>query len=243
MLPVLLAPFRRSRAIDWTKTYQNLPGPERGQVLTELVRIETAEPQMLGVFANRLSEGLGNFPYADVKKIRDGRDLAVRIDVATNPDAARKLDTEYHLLQNTQYYLTISGRVAQLALEGPSMSSQEIKAGGHVVATAGEGHTVTTGDLVFEQSWNEAAGSINLAKLADELAQLRAAMQQEASVTEQLEATLNVSRAADAAKEDKGSKALEYLKAAGNWALDTATKLGIDVASDALTKAIGVGKP
>ena len=88
MLPVLLAPFRRSRAIDWTKTYQNLPGPERGQVLTELVRIETAEPQMLGVFANRLSEGLGNFPYADVKKIRDGRDLAVRIDVATNLDAA-----------------------------------------------------------------------------------------------------------------------------------------------------------
>ncbi len=243
MLPVLLAPFRRSRAIDWTKTYQNLPGPERGQVLTELVRSETAEPQMLGVVATRLSEGFGNFPYAVVKKIGDGRDLAVRIDVATNLDAARKLDTEYHLLQNIQYYLTISGRVAQIALEGPSMSSQEIKAGGHVVATAGEGHTVTTGDLVFQQSWNEAAGSINLEKLADELAQLRAAMQQEASVTEQLEATVNVSRAADAAKECNGPKALEYLKAAGKWALDTATKVGVGVAASALTKAIGVGKP
>ncbi|HKM54026.1 MAG TPA: hypothetical protein VJY33_11500, partial [Isosphaeraceae bacterium] len=243
MLPVLLAPFRRSRAIDWTKTYQNLPGPERGQVLTELVRIETAEPQMLGVFANRLSEGLGNFPYADVKKIRDGRDLAVRIDVATNLDAARKLDTEYHLLQNTHYHLTISGRVDQLALEGPSMSSQEIKAGGNVLATAGEGNVLSTGDVVFQQVWNEAGGSIDLPKLADDLTKLRAAMQQEASVTEQLEATVNVSRAAEAAKEGNGPKALEYLKAAGKWALDTATKLGIDVASDALTKAIGVGKP
>ena len=122
------------------------------------------------------------------------------------------------------------------------MLSQEIKAGGHVVATAGEGHTVTTGDLVFQQSWNEAAGSIDLPKLADDLTKLRAAMQQEASVTEQLEATVNVSRAAEAAKEGNGPKALEYLKAAGKWAIDTATKLGIDVASDALTKAIGVGK-
>ena len=245
MLPVLLAPFRRSRAIDWTKTYQNLPGPERGQVLTELVRIETAEPQMLGVFANRLSEGLGNFPYADVKKIRDGRDLAVRIDVATNLDAARKLDTEYHLLQNTHYHLTISGSVDQLALEGPSMSSssQEIKAGGHVVATAGEGHTVTTGDLVFQQSWNEAASSIDLAKLADELAQLRAAMKQEATEPEHDVATGNVAMAEKAAKAEDGPKVLEYLKAAGQWALDTATKVGVGVAEAALTKAIGVDKP
>ena len=175
---------------------------------------------MLGVFANRLSEGLGNFPYADVKKIRDGRDLAVRIDVATNLDTARKLDTEYHLLQNTHYHLTISGSVDQLALEGPSMSSssQEIKAGGHVVATAGEGHTVTTGDLVFQQSWNEAASSIDLAKLADELAQLRAAMKQEATEPEHDVATGNVAMAEKAAKAEDGPKVLEYLKAAGQWA-------------------------
>ena len=72
-------------------------------------------------------------------------------------------------------------------------------------------------NLVFQQVWNEAGGSIDLPKLADDLTKLRAAMQQEASVTEQLEATVNVSRAAEAAKEGNGPKALEYLKAAGKW--------------------------
>ena len=243
VLPVLLATFRRSRAIDWIKTYQNLPGPERGQVLTHVVRIETAEPPMLWVFANRLSEGLGNFPYADVKKIRDGRDLAVRIDIATNLDAARKLATEYYPRQEIDYHLTISGGIDQLTLEGPSMSSQEIKAGGHVVATSGEGHTVTAGDLVFQQVWSEVGGSIDVPKLADDLVKLRKAMQQDATDTEHLEATVNVSKAAEAAKLGNGPKALEYLKAAGKWALDTATKIGTSVASNALTKAIGVDKP
>jgi len=49
--------------------------------------------------------------------------------------------------------------------------------------------------------------------------------------------------AAKAAKEGNGPKALEYLKAAGKWAMDTATKVGVSVASDALTKAIGMEKP
>ena len=53
----------------------------------------------------------------------------------------------------------------------------------------------------------------------------------------------NVAMAEKAAKEGDGPKALEYLKAAGKWALDTATKIGSSVASAAITKAIGVGKP
>ena len=72
---------------------------------------------------------------------------------------------------------------------------------------------------------------------------LRKAMQEDATDTEHLEATVSVAKAAETAKQGNGPKAMEYLKAAGKWALDTATKIGTDVASDALTKAIGVGKP
>ena len=44
-------------------------------------------------------------------------------------------------------------------------------------------------------------------------------------------------------KAGDGPKALEYLKAAGNWALDIATKVGSRLVLDVFTKAIGVGKP
>ena len=121
--------------------------------------------------------------------------------------------------------------------------SQKIEAGGNVVAAAGEGNILSTGDVVFQEVWNEVGGSIDLPKLADDLMKLRKAMQQEATEPEHDEATANVSKAAKAAKEGNGPKALEYLKAAGKWALDTATKVGVGVAEAALTKAIGVDKP
>ena len=127
MLPVLLAPFRISRAVDWAKTFQNLPGHERGQVLTELARIEAANPHGLWHFADRLAEGFGNFPNAKVKQIRDGRDWAVRIDVATNQSMGRKLNTEPkrslpRYQQKNEFHLP--GGIVRLSLEDRSMSSK-----------------------------------------------------------------------------------------------------------------------
>ena len=85
------------------------------------------------------------------------------------------------------------------------MSSQEIKAGGHVLAAAGEGHVVSTGDLVFQQSWTRRPAD-RPPKLADDPAQLRAAMKQEATVTEHDVATRNISRAEKAAKAGDGPR-------------------------------------
>ena len=245
VLTVLLAPFRMSRAIDWGETLRQLPGQERGLVLTELARIEAADPHGVWHFADRLAEGFGKFANARVKQIRDGRNWAVRIDVATNQSLARQLNAQPKASsprsqQKNEFHLP--GGIVRLSLEDRSMT-QEIKAGGNVVAAAGEGNVQSTGDVVFQQVWNEAGGSIDLPKLADDLMKLRKAMQQEATEPEHDEATANVSKAAKAAKEGNGPKALEYLKAAGKWALDTATKVGVGVAEAALTKAIGVDKP
>jgi hypothetical protein len=56
-------------------------------------------------------------------------------------------------------------------------------------------------------------------------------------------ATGNVALAEKSAKEGDGPKALQYLKAAGKWAQEAATKIGVEVAAAAITKAIGVDKP
>src|SRR5271157_4669312 len=245
LLPVLLAPFRMSQAVDWGETLRQLPGQERGLILTELARIEAAAPQGVWRVADRLAESFGEFPNARVIQIRDGRHLALRIEVATNQAIARKLTAQPkrsapRSAQKNEFHLP--GGTVRLSLEDRS-TSQEIKAGENVVAATGEGTILSTGDVVFPQVWNEQSASIDLPKLADDLVKLRAALQREATEPEHDVAIGNVSMAAKAAKEGNGPKALEYLKAAGKWALDTATKVGVSVASDALTKAIGLEKP
>jgi hypothetical protein len=137
----------------------------------------------------------------------------------------------------------LPGGSVRLSLVEDQSMSVENKAGGNIVSNVGVGNILSTGDVVFQQVRNEAGGSIDLPKLAEDLVKLRAALQQEATEPEHDLAIGNVSMAAKAAKEGNGPKALEYLKAAGKWALDTATKVGVSVASNALTKAIGVGKP
>ena len=245
LLPVLLAPFRMSQAVDWGETLRQLPGQERGLILTELARIEAAAPQGVWRIADRLAESFGEFPNARVIQIRDGRHLALRIEVATNQAIARKLTAQPkrsapRSAQKNEFHLP--GGTVRLSLEDRS-TSQEIKTGENVVAATGEGNILSTGDVVFPQVWTEQSASIDLPKLADDLVKLRAALRREATEPEHDVAIGNVSMAAKAAKEGNGPKALEYLKAAGKWALDTATKVGVSVASDALTKAIGVEKP
>ena len=157
LLPVLLAPFRMSQAVDWGETLRQLPGQERGLILTELARIEAAAPQGVWHFADRLAEFFGEFPYARVTQIRDGRHLALRIEVATNQAIARKLTAQPkrsapRSAQKDEFHLP--GGTVRLSLEDRS-TSQEIKAGENIVAATGEGNILSTGDVVFPQVWNE----------------------------------------------------------------------------------------
>ncbi len=246
VLHVLLAPFRLSRAVDWAKTFQNFPEQERGQVLAELARIEAADPSGFWHFAGRLAEGIGNFPTAQVKQIRDGRHWAVQIDVATNKAMARKLTAQPKRSlprpeQKNEFHFP--GSNVHVSFSEDRSMSQEIKAGGNVVVAAGEGNVLSTGDVVFQQVWNDAGGSIDLLKLADDLSKLRAEMKKDATEPEHDVAIGNVSMAEKAAKEGNGPKALEYLKAAGKWALDIWKEIGVSVASDTLKKVIGLDRP
>jgi hypothetical protein len=102
------------------------------------------------------------------------------------------------------------------------------------------GNNAHAHDMTFTQTWNQLEGKIDLAKLAEELARLRAAMDQQAAAPGEKLATGAVAAAEQSARQNDGPKTVEYLKTAGKWALGVAEKLGIELAKEALKGALGM---
>lgn len=84
------------------------------------------------------------------------------------------------------------------------------------------------------------ASEIDLARLADELSQLRAKMKSEPDTPERDPSIGEVAAAEVAAKDGKGPQALEHLKKAGKRALEVAEKIGTTVAASALKSSLGL---
>ncbi|MEP3479031.1 MAG: hypothetical protein ABJZ55_07285 [Fuerstiella sp.] len=84
--------------------------------------------------------------------------------------------------------------------------------------------------MSFQQIWTTTEAEIDLPQLATELKALATSMAAEASNPEHQVAIGNVQAAAAAAERGDGPKTIEYLKAAGKWTFDTATKIGIGTA-------------
>ena len=80
----------------------------------------------------------------------------------------------------------------------------------------------------------------DLRRLSKELSQLHEAMSRDAAVIEHVEALEAVDAARKAAVAGNHSKALEHLKAAGTWAWGVGLKIGTEVASSAIKKALGL---
>ena len=95
-------------------------------------------------------------------------------------------------------------------------------------------------DMTFNQIWNEIKDEINLSALTKELAELRSTLKEEATEPEHDMSIGAIASAESSAKEGNGPKALEYLKKAGTWALDKATKISVPVATAALKAALGL---
>jgi hypothetical protein len=94
--------------------------------------------------------------------------------------------------------------------------------------------------MTFQQIWNQVQGSVELPQLASELERLQSALRSEAKEPEHEIAIGAVAAAEAAAKRGNGAKTLEYLKKAGSWAFDVATKIGTDMAAAALKSSMGV---
>lgn len=105
------------------------------------------------------------------------------------------------------------------------------------------GSNASAGNIAFQgQLAGGSVGTIDLPRLADELATLRAALRQAATLPEHDISLGAVAAAERASREGDANGALAHLKTAGKWCLDIASKIGVSVASDALKTSLGLGK-
>lgn len=104
----------------------------------------------------------------------------------------------------------------------------------------GEAGAVGPGAKNFQQIWNQAGTTIDLAQLAQQLSTLRDALQKESSKPEHSAAIHAVAAAEKEAKNGDGAKVLNHLSKVGKWVLEAATKLGTDVAAAAIEKSLGL---
>jgi hypothetical protein len=95
-------------------------------------------------------------------------------------------------------------------------------------------------DISFTQIWNQAAGSISLTDLAQQLSLLRTQLRSHATTAEQDAAVGAVASAEMAARNGDGPKAFQHLRDAGKWTLDIAIKLGTEVAAAAIRQSLGL---
>lgn len=103
-----------------------------------------------------------------------------------------------------------------------------------------QGPHAQASNVNFVQLWQACNFAPDLPRLADELAKLRAQMRQSATDPNQDVATAAVAQAEIAAREENGPKMLEWLAKSGQWAFDTATKIGVGFATAALKTALGL---
>jgi len=88
-------------------------------------------------------------------------------------------------------------------------------------------------DMVFTQTQQTAADKLDLTALAAELSKLREQLRAAAVEPDHDIALGQVAAAEAAARAGERGKVLDHLRGAGNWALDVATKIGVNLASEA----------
>ncbi len=109
---------------------------------------------------------------------------------------------------------------------------------GNFQGTMGDGSQAD--NLTYNEIGHRIEQSVDMSQLARELSELRQAMSAEATNSAHFIAIGEVAKAEEAASAKDSSKVVESLKGAGKWALDTATKIGVSVASEAIKQSMGV---
>jgi uncharacterized protein YjbI with pentapeptide repeats len=128
---------------------------------------------------------------------------------------------------------TVIGQITNLAMIGSSMSGDTFNTG----QAGAVGPNAHAHDMTFQQVQHQ--GALEIPRLAEELARLRAAMKREAGdAPEADEAVGAVASAQKAVAAGDGAGALQHLKNAGSWALGVAEKIGVSVAAKAIEKAM-----
>ena len=143
------------------------------------------------------------------------------------------------------FLITRQGKNYLLSLQQGTVQKQETIMGDkyEIHGQAGAvGPRAQAHDVNFIQIWNQPGQSVDLSKLAEELAALRQAMAAKATAPEHYTAIGEVASAETQAKNGNGPKVLEHLSKAGKWALDFARDMGVQVAAELIIKTSGLRK-
>ncbi len=95
-------------------------------------------------------------------------------------------------------------------------------------------------DMTFQQVSAKQIGHLDMRILGVELASLRRKMKQAATEPDHDIAIGQIASAEAAAQKGDDGSVLRHLKSAGKWAFDVATKVGLNVAAEAIKKSIGL---
>lgn len=79
-----------------------------------------------------------------------------------------------------------------------------------------------------------------ITQLTEELSKLRQSMSQDAKTADESIATSEVAKAEKSLSKNDIPSTLKHLKAAGNWALDTAQKIGVPIAVEFIKRALAI---
>jgi hypothetical protein len=95
-------------------------------------------------------------------------------------------------------------------------------------------------NVTLNQFVNRVEDSVDFERLNTELGELRDAMTLQASEAWHHAAIAKVTEAQEAAKNKDASKVVASLRAAGNWTLDVATKIGVSIATEIIRQSVGL---
>ena len=111
----------------------------------------------------------------------------------------------------------------------------------HIPGQAGAvGRNAHAHHMSFTQHNAHLGSSIDLSRLEIELSALREVMRNQARAAEDSIAVGEVARAEQAAKAKDPSRVAKHLRAAGGWALDVASEIGVPVAVEAIKRSMGM---
>jgi hypothetical protein len=140
------------------------------------------------------------------------------------------------LFEMSPRQINVGHLTGHITVEGNAMSRDTYNIPGQAGVVGPKAHAP---NMTFQQVSSESG--LDLPRLAQELARLRAAMEQATeSTAEQDEAIGAVAAAEEAAALGDGPTVLQRLKAAGEWTLGFAEKTGAAVAAKAIGIAMGM---
>jgi len=149
-----------------------------------------------------------------------------------------ELDTEGMATQYASLLAESSSPTGQYSHQTRSIIINEFIAGNKFIQEYGiQGGQVYSQSAVFTEVWNEYKNTINLQTLSEELSKLLEQLKQSANDPEHGLEFQAVKNAESAARDGNGPRTLQWLTKTGKWTFDTATRIGVLVAAEAIKAA------